>query len=487
MVKKCGQAKACLCEGKVCKGMIPPTRFKKLGRTQSVGVRISFGKAMGYFGTFSCLHHCVPMMTHGQLTKVLAFAKNRMEQRDTAESSGEVSQKGLLPSITAKVEACLAEVEPVDQLPTGVVSAGGGDDILLPFKFPKKALQAFVLVYFVFLADFLSRAGVDAVQRIRAKLIKKLPASSKRGFTKFQRCMFSSLVDSTSLWLIREFVMVYSGPWLLYLLVVAVIVMNHHYRLAVLSTRLAKQPLSAFEYCRMFIKWKAGSPKHPCNREGVAAGLRCSTAVVVNTFMRSLGRMEVVGHNDQTLGCSLFIGHVAGERETAFAGIEEHGIFSIVKKPFFVVNLPAVQVARLLSLRYAHMFDGETSDFVGERAGWQLEDMLGVERGSLSETDLRLALRSLVGILKELLKSESVRVFGAEATELLFAVLPLGLKSFYDCTLIEHLLSEAYKISHPETGTSRRAGLSDDEYRQLLYKAFPDWRSASQSVFPGGC
>ena len=118
--------------------------------------------------------------------------------------------------------------------------------------------------------------------------------------------------------------------------------------------------------------------------------------------------------------------------------------------------------------------------FVGERARWQLEDLMDQERGSLSAAAASNALRSL----QRSLERENVLQRVAEDLGVSdLSVLPPTLTSWFNLQLLEHLLCEMYKIGHPETGMLRSVHVqSHDEYRKLLGKAFPQFTWESTSV-----
>ena len=75
-----------------------------------------------------------------------------------------------------------------------------------------------------------------------------------------------------------------------------------------------------------------------------------------------------------------------------------------------------------MEFRYPEMLSAHTSDFVGERAGWQLEDMLGCDRDSLSAEEKKLALRALAALLEQSLRDEARRILGAHDADVLFAM-----------------------------------------------------------------
>ena len=200
--------------------------------------------------------------------------------------------------------------------------------------------------------------------------------------------------------------------------------------------------------------------------------------MVLNLFLKSLDLLQASGNNDQTMACGLYIEYAASVSEVAAAKLEEepHLFLKVLRDMFFLMGLPAQQVGRFLELRYPSFYSSQSSSFVGERARWQLAEMLRISRDA-NKFDFEEALRKLAEEVGNQLHKRAAQLLGKTKSAWLLSRVPPGMKTWSDHQVIEHLLCEAYKISNPETGTLRndQEGMSDASYQSLLRAAFPDY------------
>ena len=96
-----------------------------------------------------------------------------------------------------------------------------------------------------------------------------------------------------------------------------------------------------------------------------------------------------------------------------------------------------------------------------------------MSRGMLRQKEAGELLRDLQRRLLGDLRRIAVEL--NPGSDALFAKLPPSLTSWYDLQLLEHLLCEAYKLSHGHDLNAYRPAHTDVQYRALLRKAFPEW------------
>ena len=179
--------------------------------------------------------------------------------------------------------------------------------------------------------------------------------------------------------------------------------------------------------------------------------------------------------NSQFLTMGLYVEYVSSQASTAWSRLcRGDPLRTVLEQCFFVRGLPNVQICRLLGYLNVEWFDASTSSFVGERARWQLADMLGLPRDDMS-IDLEHYLELLALEVDSGLRTYAVSLLGEAAAGCLLDSLPPAVSSLLHWQLHEHMLCETFKVLHPDNRHDEydaSCGLSNSRYRELLRKCF---------------
>lgn len=312
--------------------------------------------------------------------------------------------------------------------------------------------------------------------RLKGKLLKDWPYSS--AITDFSRGSFYALFDTTSLWVIKEWVSPASphrleGASLLANLVVAVVCANHR-------STLERFPGSAgfalgtttYDFLQ---RWKAAEV--PAGPPGGLSG------ITRHALMATLKELGVVrpeqGSYDFLLARALYCEHVCRVAPQAWKDIEERPreTLEILDQYFHLPVLARAHVGRYLELVDVKFFSAAHDLSLGPNALNMLSDLFPAELKPCA-TDGPLWRGYFSRVLQKVrgdLRPFAVELLGEEAAEYLLSWTHryIGL---YDASLLEHLLCECRKVLSSENRAhKRRKTTTEDEIYQALWRAAWDW------------
>ena len=378
-----------------------------------------------------------------------------------------------------------------------------------PIVFDSVSLQLFWRMSMLLFLQFCLRAGpvlklvrgqvalpdVRTFQRWQNKVLELCPAGFRTRFLYAPHNMWWAMLDSTSLYIIANWIAPKTMPPDVFLanLVVALVCLNSKRVLSAMGGFGSLTEFTALNFYRKHadVNQKllvAGKPVLP---QSPAGGMTGVTRHALYSLAKTLGVMQSTGKNSDHFMFLLFgtfVEFVAQNASQAWKELmaakklstqvqRNEKTLAVLSERFGLRNLGAAHAARFLEVwqnrnepTQTRIYDACSCTVVGSQAGEGLGLLTGDASGHNRVLDVKGLLLKLVSQSPGSLVSQVRQDLGARAAQFLETSKIPGLKTHSRYQLHEHLACEFVKLNTDGRG-SWVSATSDEEYQKLLKKS----------------